>query len=131
MVTKRILNEKRIRRIEGGFSFIPHRFITGGFLPSLGREELLLYFFLALVADRYGLSFYSYNSICNLLGLDLSEYLEARNGLIAKDLICFENNIFQVLSLPDRPVKAAVKKDDPATVRHCILKSLEEASHPR
>ena len=39
MVTKRILNEKRVRRIEGGFSFIPHRFITGGFLPSLGREE--------------------------------------------------------------------------------------------
>lgn len=129
MVTKRILNEKRVRRIEGGFSFIPHRFITGGFLQSLGREEMLLYFFLILVADRYGLSFYSYNSICNLLGLDLSEYLEAREGLIEKDLICFENNIFQVLSLPDRPVKATVKKEDKASVRHCILESLEEASY--
>jgi len=129
MVTKRILNEKRVRRIEGGFSFIPHRFITGGFLPSLGREEMLLYFFLILVADRHGLSFYSYNSICNLVGLDLSEYLEARNGLIAKDLICFENNIFQVLSLPDRPVTASVKKEDKASVRHCILKSLEETSY--
>jgi len=129
MVTKRILNEKRIRRIEGGFSFIPHRFITGGFLPSLCREEMLLYFFLALVADRYGLSFYSYDSICNLLGLDLSEYLEARNGLIEKDLICFEHNIFQVLSLPDRPVAATVKKEDKATVRHCIVKSLQEARY--
>jgi len=129
MVTKRILNKKRIRRINGGFSFIPHRFITGGFLQSLSREELLLYFFLALVADRQGLSFYSYESICNLLGLDLSEYLEARNGLIEKDLICFKDNIFQVLSLPDQPVQGAVKKEDPATVRHLIMKSLQEARY--
>jgi hypothetical protein len=129
MVTKRILNEKRVRRIEGGFSFIPHRFITGGFLQSLSREEILLYFFLILVADRYGLSFYSYESICNLVGLDLSEYLEAREGLLAKDLICFENNIFQVLSLPDRPVKATVKKEDKASIRHGIMKSFEETSY--
>ena len=126
MITKRILNRKRIRRISSGFSFIPHRFITGGFLQSLGREEMVLYFFLVLVGDRHGLSFYSYDSICNLLGLDLSEYLGARNRLIEKDLICFNDNIFQVLSLPDKPVQVTVSEDDPATVRHLIMQSLKE-----
>ena len=126
MVTKRILNRKRIRRISSGFSFIPHRFITGGFLQSLGREEMVLYFFLVLVADRHGLSFYSYNSICNLLGLDLPEYLFARDRLIEKDLICFKDNIFQVLSLPDRPIQSTVSEDDPARVRQLVMQSLME-----
>ncbi|GMQ79841.1 MAG: hypothetical protein BMS9Abin03_283 [Thermodesulfobacteriota bacterium] len=129
MITKRILNKERIRRIEGGFSFIPHRFLTGGFLQTLSKEELLLYFFLILVSDRHGLSFYSYDSICNLLGLDLAEYLDARNHLIHKDLICFENNIFQVLSLPSKPVPMNVTSEDPATVRHMIMRSLQEDSH--
>jgi hypothetical protein len=126
MITKRILNGQRIRRISSGFSFIPHRFVTGGFLQSLSREEMLLYFFLVLVADRHGLSFYSYDSICNLLGLDLSEYLGARNRLIEKDLICFKDNIFQVLSLPDKPVQVTISEDDLATVRHLIMQSLKE-----
>ena len=131
MITKRILNRKRIRRISSGFSFIPHRFITGGFLQSLSSEEMLLCFFLVLVADRHGLSFYSYDSICNLLGLDLSEYLGARNRLIEKDLICFKDNIFQVLSLPDRPVQGIVSDDDPATVRQLVMQSLMEARSGR
>lgn len=128
MITKRILNKERIRRIQGGFSFIPHRFLTGGFLQTLSREEQLLYFFLVLVSDRHGLSFYSYDSICNLLGLDLAEYLDARNRLVKKDLICFKNNIFQVLSLPNKPVPMEVSSQDPATVRHMIMRSLKEDS---
>lgn len=84
MIKKRILNSERLRRIQSGFAFIEHRFLTGGFLASMSRAELLLYFFLVLAADRNGVSFYCYDSICNLVGLDLSEYLEARVGLIEK-----------------------------------------------
>lgn len=100
MITKKVLDQKRIRRMERGFSFIPHRFITGGFLTFLTQKELLLYLFLVLVSDRYGLSFYAYDSICSLLGLSLDQYIEARNGLIAKDLIAFDGTLFQVLDLP-------------------------------
>jgi len=64
MVTKKLLNPHRLRRIEGGFSFIPHRFIIDGFLSSLSQKELLLYLFLCLVSERNGLSFYSYDAIC-------------------------------------------------------------------
>ena len=61
MITKKVLVANRIRRIDGGFSFIPHRFLTDGFLEDLGQQQLLLYIFLVLAADRYGLSFYSYD----------------------------------------------------------------------
>jgi hypothetical protein len=79
MITKKILNPNRIRQICGGFSFIPHRFLTDGFLKSLSQHELLLYIFLILAADR--------------------------NGLIKKDLIAFDGPLFQVLELPAVPKK--------------------------
>jgi len=107
MITKKVLNQKRIRRMEMGFSFIPHRFITDGFLSFLTQKELLLYLFLVLVSDRYGLSFYAYDSICSLLRLSLDQYSEARNGLIGKDMIAFDGTLFQVLDLPDRPSSKA------------------------
>ena len=59
MIKKKILDPDRVRRINGGFSFIPHRFLTDGFLASLDQSEILLYLFLILASDRNGLSFYS------------------------------------------------------------------------
>ena len=100
MIKKHVLNDQRIRRIDGGFSFIPHRFLTDGFLSALDPQQLLLYFFLVLAGDRYGLSFYSYDSICSLLQMSMDQYLQARNALIQKDLIDFDGTIFQVLDLP-------------------------------
>jgi hypothetical protein len=38
---------------------IPHRLLSDGFLAALSQPELLLYIFLILAADRYGLSYYS------------------------------------------------------------------------
>jgi hypothetical protein len=128
MIKKRILNPGRIRHITGGFSYIPHRFLTGGFLASLGQKEILLYLFLVLVSDRYGLSYYSYDMICSLLQLTLEEYLEARDGLLKKDLISFDGKIFQVLDLPAAPsYAAATSYEDPATVARMIRQSLQEA----
>jgi hypothetical protein len=48
----------RVRRIDGGFAFVPNRFLHDGFLASLGRDELALYLFLVLAGDRNGVSFY-------------------------------------------------------------------------
>mgnify|MGYP001825683914 CR=1 FL=1 len=104
MLEKKIINPDRIRRIDGGFSFIPHRFLLKGFLASLNQQELLLYLFLVLASDRNGLSYYSYDMICTLLQLNLDEYIAARNVLIAMDLIAFDGSLFQVLALPPKPV---------------------------
>lgn len=103
MIRKKILNPDRIRRIDGGFGFVPHRLITDGFVAAITAHELLLYFFLILASDRYGLSYYAYDSICSLLSMDLERYIAARNALIDKDLIAFDGTLFQVLSLPERP----------------------------
>lgn len=105
MIKKKVVNPNRIRRIDGGFSFIPHRFLTDGFLASLSQKELLLYLFLILASDRNGLSFYSYDSICLLLQITPEQYIQARNGLMDKDLIAFDGTLFQVLNLPPIPVE--------------------------
>jgi hypothetical protein len=127
MIKKKILKPDRVRRINGGFSFIPHRFVSDGFLTSLSQEELLLYLFLILVSDRHGLSFYAYDSICSLLQLTVDQYIDARNALIKKDLIAFDGTIFQVLDLPSKPLPAAPTKGVPDLNRaedHIRIKKL-------
>lgn len=104
MVRKRILIPDRVRQVSGSFAFIPHRFLSAGFLTSLSREELLLYFFLVVAADKDGLSYYGGKSICSLLNVSEDEYGSARDQLIARDLIAFDGTLFQVLELPARPV---------------------------
>ncbi|MBT3259509.1 MAG: hypothetical protein HN366_24095 [Deltaproteobacteria bacterium] len=105
MIKKIILDPGRVRRIQGGFSFIPHRFLTDGFLVSLDQTEILLYFFLVLASDRNGLSFYSYDAICTFLKITADEYIEARDSLMNKDLIAFDGSLFQVLDLLKEPVQ--------------------------
>ena len=132
MIKKKFLNDKRIRRISGGFSFIPHRFLTDGFFTALDQHQLLLYFFLVLVSDRYGLSYYAYDSICTALRLSLEQYIDARDSLIKKDLIAFDGTIFQVLSLPEplnacrnrRPRSTGVK--GPVSLAQVLQHSLKK-----
>ena len=120
MIRKKIINLERIRQINGGFSFIPHRFLTDGFFTSLNQPELLLYFFLVLAADKNGLSYYSYERICESIDMELDEYLIARDGLLNNDLIAFDNNVFQVLELPAKPKSIS-------GIGRLIKKSLKEA----
>jgi hypothetical protein len=135
MITKKVLDPNRIRRIDGGFSFIPHRFLTDGFLSSLHQKEILLYFFLILASDRFGLSFYAYDAICSFLQITVDQYIEARDSLIRKDLIAFDGTLFQVLDLPESPqqsspMKAALAADRPPQRRQIatlIQQSLWEA----
>ena len=131
MIQRRVLNVERVRRIDGGFSFIPHRFLTGGFLASLNQKELLLYLFLIVASDRHGLSFYSYDTICSLLQLTLDQYIEARDGLIEKDLIAFDGTVFQVLALPSKPKQHLAVKEGSAVIARLIRQSLQEAEDDR
>jgi len=130
---KQVLCRDRVRRIEGSFAFIEHRFLRDGFWSTLDQHQLLLYVFLIIVADRNGLSYYSYDKICTLLKIAVDDYIVARDALIEKDLIGFDGHLFQVLSLPDEPVDPAcaplkrkkdMQKHDPATIHqitaHCF-----------
>jgi hypothetical protein len=52
--------------------------------------------------------------------MDLDGYLRARDGLLYKDLIAFDNTVFQVLELPAKPKSMS-------GIGRLIKKSLKEA----
>jgi hypothetical protein len=102
----------RVRGIgDQGFAFIPNRFLRDGFFVSLTPDEQRLYLLLVLAGDRQGLSFYHYDSLSSLLEMPLDDYIEARNGLIKKDLVAHDGTRFQVLSLPHCPVPRTVPSE--------------------
>ena len=127
---------ERVRSIGNrGFAFVPNRFLLDGFVAALGSDELLLYFFLVLAADRRGISFYHYDTLCSLLGMPRERYVHARNGLVDKDLVAFDGTHFQVLELPAQPprtpsplrTREQFELNDPATVRGLLEESLRNA----
>ena len=131
-IEKMPIEPSRIRKITGSFAFVEHRFLRDGFWASLDHHQLLLYLFLIIVADRHGLSYYSYDRICTLLGICVDEYILARNALIDLDLIAFDGSLFQVLSLPEKTVlhspvplknQTEMEQHDPATIHHLAVQS--------
>lgn len=120
----------RLRRIDGSFGFIPHRFLRDGFMQSLTDDELRLYLVLVLVADRQGHSFYSHQRLRALLAMSADAYLRAREALRRKDLIAADGVRVQLLSLPDQPVEivgSAMPPREQASACQAILDSLGAA----
>lgn len=113
MISRVPINPNRIRRITGSFSWIDHRLLSDGFLITMTGDEMLLYFFLVLVGDKNGVSFYGYDKICNFLKIDVKHFVVARNQLIDKELIACENGRFQVLQLPNEAKVPPVVKQAP------------------
>jgi hypothetical protein len=100
MIPKRILVPDRLRRPPTtGWSWVDRRFVREH-MAHLSREATLLYFFLAAVADKQGLSFYADGTLATLLRLALPALIQARDELLARDLIAHESRWTQVLSLP-------------------------------
>jgi hypothetical protein len=71
----------------------------------LSREAVLLYLFLAAVADRHGLSFYSDHTLTSRLRLSQPILEQAREELLERDLIAQQLPLVQVLSLPSPGVR--------------------------
>ena len=102
MIAKRILVPDRLRRPPAtGWSWIDGRFVREH-IDHLSREAVVLYFFLSAVADVNGLSFYGDGTLATRLRMSLPNLLQARDELLAYDLIAHEPPLTQVLSLPAR-----------------------------
>jgi hypothetical protein len=100
MVPKRILVPDRLRRPPAtGWSWTDGRFVREH-MDHLSREAVLLYFFLSAVADVNGLSFYGDGTASARLRMPLAALLQARDELLAYDLIAHEPPLTQVLSMP-------------------------------
>ena len=99
-IQKRILVAERLRRPPAtGWSWVDRRFLREHG-DHLSREAMLLYLFLAAVADRHGLSFYSDHTLTSRLRLSQPVLEQARQELLDRDLIAHQLPLVQVLSLP-------------------------------
>jgi len=99
MPQKPILVAARLRRTPAtGWSWLDRRFVFEH-MAHLSREAVLLYFFLAAVADKHGLSFYADGTLATLLRMTLPALIQARDELLDRDLIAHEACLTQVLSL--------------------------------
>ena len=100
MIQKHVLVPQRLRRPPAtGWSWLDRRFLRehGDYLS---REAILGYLFLAAVADRHGLSFYSDHTLTSRLRLPQHDLEKARQELLDRDLIAYRLPLVQVLSLP-------------------------------
>lgn len=100
MIRKQVLVPDRVRRPpRDGWSWIDRRFVRD-YTPRLSREGILLYFFLAAVSDRDGLSFYREATIAVRLRISEAAVVAARDELVSMDLVACQAPLTQVLSLP-------------------------------
>ncbi len=99
-VPKRILDERHVRRIRDGFSWIDRRFVRDGWIDRLSLVESALYFFLVAVADKDGVSFYSDGRVATTLKVDHDALVRGRARLVELGLVAWEAPLYQVLELP-------------------------------
>jgi hypothetical protein len=97
---KSIINKERKREIKGSFGWIEHRFIREGYIKKLSKNEMLVYFFLALVSDRNGISFYSVDKATRYIKIEEFEYFQALSALEQKNYVQRKGSKTQLLSLP-------------------------------
>ena len=97
------------RRIEKSFAWVDHHLLRNGNLSVATHQDLALYLFLVLAADRNGVSFYRKEKICDTLNLDFRQFEIARDRLIEIKLIAFQgytmlspNRYNQVLPIEDK-----------------------------
>jgi hypothetical protein len=90
------------------FAWIDHRLRSSGFVRQMTPDELGLYVFLVLAADRQGLSCWRLDRIeRELLCLDVASLREAREGLRRLKLVAYRpwspqalDGSYQVLPVP-------------------------------
>jgi hypothetical protein len=105
MNSKRVLVPARLRRPPAtGWSWIDRRFVREH-MAYLSRDAAQLYFFLAAVADRHGMSFYGDATVAVQLHVNAMALVRAREELLARDLIAHEVRFTQVLSMPSSVVR--------------------------
>ena len=64
---------------------------------------MALYLVLVTVADAHGLSYYSEASLARLIHVTPDLIIQARQQLIAADLIAYRKPLYQVLALDTEP----------------------------
>lgn len=126
MIEKRVLVTSRVRRPpREGFSWIDRRFLRD-YAARLSGDAVVLYFFLAAVSDKQGLSFYRDASIAARLRMRETAVQAAREELLIHDLVAYQPPLTQVLSLPP----AHVARAGPAGLQELLRTLSQEEREP-
>jgi len=126
MIEKRLLVADRVRRPpREGFSWVDRRFLRD-FASRLSGDAVFLYFFLAAVSDKQGLSFYGDATIAVRLRMREEAVVAARDDLVIHDLVAYQSPLTQVLSLPT----PCVERGGPAALR-ALLHAEEDSGLAR
>lgn len=107
LITKRILQAERLRRVPTHFSWIDHRLVRAGYLRRADAKAWALYLVLVTVGDEHGLSYYGDGTLGRMLALTDAEVAAARAQLVAAGVLAHENPLYQVLSLQTSPASPA------------------------
>ena len=109
MIPKRILVPDRLRRPPStGWSWLDRRFLREH-AEHLSRAAVSLYLHLCGVADKHGVSFYGDETLATRLRLTKPVLQQAREELLARDLIAHQLPLIQILSLPPSVVHRRVE----------------------
>ncbi len=127
-IKKHPLRPNRIRRPPcAGWSWIDRRFVREK-APRLDRDAILLYFFLAAVSDKDGLSYWGDRGIAAQLRLTELAVARAREELERQDLIAYDAPLCQVLSISDASL--GQRESGPSAIGD-ILRGMAEGSQGR
>lgn len=126
-----VLVPQRIRNMPPSFAWIDHRLRSEGVLPRLRPEDLGLYLFLTLAADRHGLSCWRLDRIQHAVPcFDRHALWDARTRLVELDLIAYRpwrhddpDGCYQVLSVQRPPLDMLSPKLKEAVTK--VLRRLE------
>jgi len=89
----------RVRTLPRHFAWVDHR--LRDHLARLSLEEIALLFFLHLVADKHGCSYWSDPAAAKRLGIPCGALSEARLGLVRKGFVAYRYPVYQILSVED------------------------------
>ena len=133
---KRVLCERRLRRIAGQFSWIDQRLVFEGHLARCDAHAAALYLLLLTVADAQGLSYWGDARVMRLLSTTAARLARAREDLLRLGLIAYERPLYQVLAFdaaapsevtpsppPSPPMATPVASGAPTSVEHAAIRA--------
>jgi hypothetical protein len=128
MMTKKILRPDRLRQVPAQFSWIDQRLVRENFLRHADPAAWALYLVLVTVADAQGLSYYSDATLSRLLKMDPLQLGQARQQLVAADLVVYQKPLTQVLALPVAalaPAPTEARLGQPVSAGDILRRALE------
>jgi hypothetical protein len=96
---KQPLSLAQLRKVPQQFSWVDQRLVREHYIDTLSHPACALYLFLLTVADAQGLSYYAEPTLRQRLSMSQATLHQARQELIARQLVAYRRPLYQVLAL--------------------------------